>query len=67
MAVLDKLFVGLEIIYKYEPNCDFAAEHDEVFCGSNITKNNATFEEKERLEQAGWSWDESLSCYKRFV
>ena len=51
MTQIDKLIKGLEIIRKYDPDSDFAAEHDEFFCGSS---DKIPAEVKVELEELGW-------------
>lgn len=56
MSTTDKILAGIEIILKYEPDADFAAEHEMIFFGSQdgtIMSN----EDCDKLQEWGWIVD----------
>jgi len=59
---LQKVLRGLIIISKYDADSDFAAEHDQIYCGSEELEINE--EHKKELDELGWFTDEdSWSCF----
>jgi len=67
MARIDDVIVGLQIIQKYEPNSWVQSEHDEIFAGSEVTKEKATPEDLERLKECGWRWNAELPSFAKFT
>ena len=53
----DKIKKGLDIIEKYEPDADFAAQHDQIWCGE-YSPALMTKEDKKYMEELGWFEDE---------
>ena len=48
---MERILKGLQIIAKYEPKADFAAEHDIIYCGD---EGNYSAEDKQALDELGW-------------
>jgi hypothetical protein len=68
MASASAVHRGLEIIMKYEPDAETAAEHDEIFCGDyQKTSSKMTKEELEEMEGLGWHGRERDNCWAKFT
>jgi len=59
---IQEILRGLIIISKYDAKSNFAAGHDQIWCGSEDLKLNE--EDKKELVELGWFIDEdSWSCF----
>ncbi len=63
---MKRVYEGLAVLVKYDPNGYFAAEHDEIFAGGP-EPIRITEEDLATLKKLGWSWDESLPAWHKFV
>lgn len=54
MAMLSRLWPGLEIIRKYEPNAYVSAEHDIIYVGSDEHFHLYTQDELKIMDETGW-------------
>jgi hypothetical protein len=61
-----KVFEGLQILMKYDPEGDCCAEHDEFFA-SHFPPEKMEEADAKKLCDLGWLWDESLPAWKKFV
>jgi len=57
---------GLEIIAKYEPDADFAAEHDQIFVGEEDAAENMDKKDKEKMDELGWFIEKEYGCWSHF-
>lgn len=62
-TILEEVIEGLTIIKSVEPDAYFAAEHDEIFCG---TVNKFNDEQKKQLEELGWK-ECNFGAFRRYV
>lgn len=69
MATYKDIIDGLNTFTKYEgyDKHHFAAEHDEVWAGHDTPPDKLSTLEKNRLEKAGWSWDEEVEAWHHYV
>lgn len=59
---IQKVLRGLIIISKYDANSAFAAEHDQIYCGSEDLEISE--KDKKELDDLGWFTDEdSWTCF----
>ncbi len=59
-----QLIDGLTILAKYEPGGNVEPGHD-VICGPG--PENPKPEDKTRLDELGWHWDEEYDCWTAFT
>lgn len=57
---------GLNILLKYEPDGDCAAEHDVFYVGGGKPEDISE-EDRAELEKLGWFWDDSLDSWSTFT
>ena len=50
MSTTEELLAGIALIRKYEPEAEFAAEHDVIYFGSYESKVQMTESEQENME-----------------
>ena len=50
---VNRIFEGLKIIEKYQPNFDTYAEHDTIYIGS-YNPDEMTEQERVKMEELGW-------------
>lgn len=65
MSTTDKVLAGIDIIRKYQPDADFAAEHDIIYFGDHESSETMTIEDKCKLDDLGWI--EEYESWARFV
>lgn len=66
MPYLGELIEGLSIIYKYNPDSWFGAEHDQIWAGDYTKiRQSGSKEDLDRLEELGWF--EDADSYSSFV
>ncbi len=58
---------GLKIILKYAPDCEFIAEHDQVWCCDTENVSQATPEEMTMLKNTRWFVDEDVGNWSHFT
>ncbi len=64
---MTKLKEGLEILLKYGDG-NIAAEHDEIFAGSDGKSIiDVSEEDRQSLDKSGWMWDERYDCWRHFT
>jgi hypothetical protein len=51
-----QFLTAIQIIIKYEPDAEYAAEHDELWFGS-FRPEKMLREDKLKLEELGWSYE----------
>lgn len=71
MATYRDVIGGLVIFANYAPKGgpeahEICAEHDEIFAGS-VHPDKLTEEERKALADLGWTYDESLPSWRRYV
>jgi hypothetical protein len=69
MTSFQKFTSGLRIIEGYlsrENPGDICAEHDEIFV-HGVNRDALGGDDPVKLEAMGWTWDEDLGCWHRFV
>lgn len=65
MATAKAVVEGLTILMKHGAvNVD--AQHDELFAGPGID-GELSEDEKKRLEELGWHFDEEFDCWAKFT
>jgi len=64
MTRIEQIVRGINILSKY-PDCDMAAEHDEIWFGPN-DPDVVSEEDKAELETLGWYVYDGMG-WKRFV
>jgi len=57
---LENILEGLQIIAKYESGYCCAAEHDMFYAGGDKYEEYSE-EDKKKLDELGWGYDEGLS------
>lgn len=55
---LAEIIEGLNIIHQVEPDADFSAEHDEIYCGD---PEKYSVDQKVTLEELGWEEHEGFT------
>lgn len=63
---MKRIYDGLMILLKYEPDGDCAAEHDVFYAGS-IDPKEITPEDLKALETLGWFYDNTLESWLTFI
>ena len=58
---------GLQILLKYFPDGDIAAEHDVIYAGGDNDDVSISDEDMKRLEELRWHYDESLPSWFHYV
>ena len=62
---------GMSILSMYEKKglegLKVDAQHDVIYCGPNINPNKIIDEDKKKLEELGWHFDEECECWARFT
>lgn len=53
MSKTEQVLKGIEIIHKYQPDAEFAAEHETLYFGS-YDKEQMTTEDFQQMEALGW-------------
>lgn len=55
---------AFSILAKYEPDthASVVTEHEEIWIGHDIVVSD---EDKARLEELGWSYDDDLQCFNQ--
>lgn len=43
------------------------AQHDVIYCGPNIKSHLITAEDKKKLDELGWHFDEETECWAKFT
>ncbi len=69
MATYENIIKGLELFAKTEgeDKHHIAAEHDELWAGHDCKPENMTSGEQAILKHHGWSYDEEVGAWHRFV
>jgi len=62
----EQLVEGLKILLRYEPDADFAAEHDEFFFGG-IKPEDVSEADRAALEACGFFYHETYESWARFT
>jgi len=65
MTRAEEFVAGMQIILKYDPNADYASEHDIFWFGKSDIP--VTDEEKALLEKYGWHIDERYDCWLHYT
>lgn len=63
---MKKIYEGLQILLKYEPEGGMSAEHDEVFA-DGPSPANMSAEDVEKLEELGWRFQPEFDSWRAFV
>ena len=58
---------GLQILLKYFPDGDIAAEHDIIYAGGDNDDVSISDEDMKRLEEFRWHYDKSLPSWYTYV
>lgn len=56
---------GMLLIAKYDPQADFAAEHDIIYFGAYECRSEMTPEEQASMEE--WGWHEEYDSWAHYV
>lgn len=72
MATAHEIIEGLKILAQYQipgglEELDVCAEHDIICCGPNIKWAHITQEDREKLEELGWHFDDEADSWSRFT
>jgi len=67
MTRAQKIVAGMQLIMKYEPDTDIAAEHDIIYFGSQESYKKMSDEEKVQMVNLGWHLDTETDSWARFV
>lgn len=66
MSTISEFIEALEIFKKYEPaRYPFAAEHDVIYIWSVHVPEGS--EDRLRLEELGWRWDDFHEGWRKYV
>ncbi len=60
-TTLQKIIEGLTIIQAIEPDTSIRADHDEIWCGEDVSKYSP--ENQETLEGIGWAGEEGVGWH----
>jgi len=63
---MQKVLQGLKIIEKYEPESDFRAEHDEIYCGGT-PPDKMSHQDTQKMNALNWHWNELEECWGKFT
>ena len=63
---MKKIKEGLEIIFKYEPDADFDAAHDQIFVGGEESTEKMNKKDKETMGELGWFIEDEYGCWSHF-
>lgn len=63
---MKRIYDGLTILLKYDPEGDCAAEHDVLYAGGGDPKEMSP-EDLAKLDELGWHWDEDLDSWAHYV
>lgn len=66
MADAKKIIAGLDIMQKHGLEVEVDAQHDVLYAGPGID-GELTDEDKKKLEELGWHWDEEFDCWSIFT
>lgn len=59
---------GLQTLLEYGGIEDIAAEHDEIYAGTDNASIEAMIEtDRQKMIDLGWDWDELYECWHIFV
>jgi hypothetical protein len=61
-----KIFEGLKILLKYDPDGDADAQHDELFA-SDVPPDKMEPDDVKQLTDLGWRWDTRLTSWRKFT
>lgn len=61
------LIESLQIFDRYESGGSIRAEHDTIYAGDDEVFEAMSSQDKERLEELGWEWDEDSSFWYSYV
>ena len=64
---MNRVLEGLQILAKYFHDGDFCAEHDVIYAGSDASDVEISEDDLNRLDELGWSIDEGLDSWYKFV
>ena len=71
MASIKQIVGGLTILSKYysDPDdlCGICAEHDIIYAGHDVRESDVSEEDHAKLEELGWSFDDSLPSWYRYT
>ena len=63
---MKRLFNGLGVLLKYDPDGDTCAEHDLIYCGG-VSPDKMTEEDLKILEDSGFFYDEDDAGWNKFT
>ncbi len=63
---MNRILEGLIILKKYVANGSFSAEHDEIYAGGD-GQENMTEEDKKKMDELGWFFDEDNDSWTHFT
>jgi len=63
---MKRILKGLEIFSKYKENGDFAAEHDKIWAGADVSDMDISKEDLKLLDELGWFIDEEFDSWSHF-
>lgn len=63
---MKKVFEGLRILIKYDPNGSFSTERDKILCGGP-NPDSLPEDEARQLDELGWYWSREYECWSKFV
>lgn len=64
---MKRVFEGMQLILSVEPDALLSAEHDEIWAGGEVSYSKMTAEQKNRMEELGWTWDGPFSSWHHFT
>jgi len=64
--IMKRIFKGLEILIKYDPDGDTSAEHD-ILYASDIHPHLISDEDLSILKENGWFYDSELESWSKFT
>ena len=64
---MNSVLEGLQILAKYFPDGDIAAEHDVIYAGGDNSDVEISEEDLARLDELGWFIDSEVDSWAKFV
>ncbi len=65
MDTINQVILGLQIFAKYSP--DINAAHDIILAAPGLKEGLLSKEDKLKLDDTDWFWNDELDCYSIFV
>lgn len=61
---MKNILEGLKIFERYDPDCGFSADHDQIWTGPGLVRIKP--EDGKRLTELGWWFDREFECWSHF-